>query len=280
MARLTCIYCNNVISRSDTKCPYCGAETESSIKKFTAVREADIENNKTLLAALNKSRRKQVISLVCATLALVILSALLFKFVTPSTAKTILFVVLVLAYAVCLGVGIKSIRKNSAERRELNARLDGLSHDIIFDCEEVEPYKMINDVKSMPNEGCYKEGLQQIAFKVSITNGSANKREFTLVDEFFAKNDQFGYHVRLNADGISMEDCKLVPFFGHHEESNKVFEPPLYKDGFQKIVLRPHDSISGWVAFYVDPKAKDLELLFADDYVMMKNPALADDNAG
>ena len=280
MARLTCIYCNNVISRSDTKCPYCGAETESSIKKFTAVREADIENNKTLLAALNKSRRKQVISLVCATLALVILSALLFKFVTPSTAKTILFVVLVLAYAVCLGVGIKSIRKNSAERRELNARLDGLSHDIIFDCEEVEPYKMINDVKSMPNEGCFKEGLQQIAFKVSITNGSANKREFTLVDEFFAKDNKFGYHVRLNADGISMEDCKLVPFFGHHEESNKVFEPPLYKDGFQKIVLRPHDSISGWVAFYVDPKAKDLELLFADDYVMMKNPALADDSAG
>ena len=280
MARITCIYCNNVINRSDTKCPYCGAETESSIKKFTAVREADIENNKTLLAALNKSRRKQVISLVCATLALVILSALLFKFVTPSTAKTILFVVLVLAYAVCLGVGIKGIRKNSAERRELNARLDGLSHDIIFDCEEVEPYKMINDVKSMPNEGCFKEGLQQIAFKVSITNGSANKREFTLVDEFFAKNDQFGYHVRLNADGISMEDCKLVPFFGHHEESNKVFEPPLYKDGFQKIVLRPHDSISGWVAFYVDPKAKDLELLFADDYVMMKNPALADDSAG
>ena len=280
MARLTCVYCNNVISRSDTKCPYCGAETESSIKKFTAVREADIENNKTLLAALNKCRRKQVISLVCATLALVILSALLFKFVTPSTAKTILFVVLVLAYAVCLGVGIKSIRKNSAERRELNARLDGLSHDIIFDCEEVEPYKMINDVKSMPNEGCFKEGLQQIAFKVSITNGSANKREFTLVDEFFAKNDQFGYHVRLNADGISMEDCKLVPFFGHHAESNKVFEPPLYKDGFQKIVLRPHDSISGWVAFYVDPKAKDLELLFADDYVMMKNPALADDSAG
>ena len=272
MARLTCVYCNNVISRSDTKCPYCGAETESSIKKFTAVREADIENNKTLLAALNKSRRKQVISLVCATLALVILSALLFKFVTPSTAKTILFVVLVLAYAVCLGVGIKGIRKNSAERRELNARLDGLSHDIIFDCEEVEPYKMINDVKSMPNEGCFKEGLQQIAFKVSITNGSANKREFTLVDEFFAKNDQFGYHVRLNADGISMEDCKLVPFFGHHEESNKVFEPPLYKDGFQKIVLRPHDSLVGWVAFYVDPKAKDLELLFADDYVMMKNP--------
>lgn len=280
MARLTCVYCNNVISRSDTKCPYCGAETESSIKKFTAVREADIENNKTLLAALNKSRRKQVISLVCATLALVILSALLFKLVTPSTAKTILFVVLVLAYAVCLGVGIKGIRKNSAERRELNARLDGLSYDIIFDCEEVQPYKMINDVESMPNEGCFKEGLQQIAFKVSITNGSANKREFTLVDEFFAKDNKFGYHVRLNADGISMEDCKLVPFFGHHEESNKVFEPPLYKDGFQKIVLRPHDSLVGWVAFYVDPKAKDLELLFADDYVMMKNPALADDNAG
>ena len=78
----------------------------------------------------------------------------------------------------------------------------------------------------------------------------------------------------MNADDIEMEGCKLVPFFKHHEESNKIFEPPLYKDGFQEVVLRPHDSIVGWVAFYVDPKAKDLELLFADDYVMMKNPAL------
>lgn len=280
MARLTCVYCNNVINRSDKKCPYCGAETESSFKKFMVAREAEIENNKTLLMALSKNRRKQVISLVCASFALVILSVLLFKFFTPPTGKTIIFVALVLTYAVCLAVGIKGIHKNNTERRELNARLDGLSHDIIFDCEEVQPYKMINDVKAMPNEGCFKEGLQQIAFKVSITNGSAKKREFSLVDEFFAKNDQFGYHVRLNADGISMEDCKLVPFFQHHEESNKVFEPPLYKDGFQKIVLRPHDSIRGWVAFYVDPKAKDLELLFADDCVMIKNPALADDNAG
>ena len=239
MARLTCVYCNNVISRSDTKCPHCGAETESSIKKFTAAREAEIENNKTLLTALNKSRRKQVISLVCASFALVI-----------------------------------KIRKINTECRELHSILDGLSHDIIFDCEEVQPYKMINDLKHMPNEGCFKEGLQQIAFKVSITNGSAKKVEFRLVDEFFAKDNSFGYHVRLNADGIEMEGCKMVPFFEHHEESNKVFEPPLYKDGFQEVVLRSHDSISGWVAFYVDPKAKDLELLFADDYVMIKNPAL------
>lgn len=280
MARLTCVYCNNVINRSDKKCPFCGAETESSFNKYMMAREAEIENNKTLLTALSRNRRKQVICLVCASLALVILSVLLFMFATPSTGKTIIFVVLALTYAVCLAVGIKGIHKNNAERRELSACLDGLSHDIIFDCEEVQPYKMINDAEHMPNDGCFKEGLQQIAFKVSITNGSPQKREFSLVDEFFAKNDQFGYHVRLNADGIRMEDCKLVPFFQHHEENNKVLEPPLYKDGFQKIVLRPHDSISGWVAFYVDPKAKDLELLFADDSVMIKNPAPADDNGG
>lgn len=274
MARLTCVYCNNVISRSDTKCPHCGAETESSIKKFMTAREAEVENNKTLLAALNKSRRTQVIGLVCASIALVILSVLLFKFVTPSNARMIIFAVLVLAYAVCLVGGIRKIHKNKAECRELHSNLDGLSHDIIFDCEDVQPYKMINDLVRMPNEGCFKEGLQQIAFKVSITNGSSKKVEFRLVDEFFAKDNSFGYHVRLNADGISMEDCKMVPFFEHHEESNKVFEPPLYKDGFQNIVLRPHDSIVGWVAFYVDPKAKDLELMFADDYVMLKNPVL------
>lgn len=30
MARLTCVYCNNVISRSDKKCPYCGADVMGS----------------------------------------------------------------------------------------------------------------------------------------------------------------------------------------------------------------------------------------------------------
>ena len=127
MARLTCVYCNNVISRSDTKCPHCGAETESSIKKFTAAREAEIENNKTLLTALNKSRRKQVISLVCASFALVILSVLLFKFVTPSNVRMIIFAVLVLAYAVGLVCGIRKIRKINTECRELHSILDGLT---------------------------------------------------------------------------------------------------------------------------------------------------------
>jgi len=273
MARITCVYCNNVINRSYTKCPHCGAETESSIRKFTASRDVEIETNNSLLKALNKNRRIQVVGLVCASIALVVLSALLFKFVPAGTARMIIFAVLVLAYVVCLVGSIRKINKIKAECRELHNRLDALSHDIIFDCEEVQPYKMIND-SNMDNEGCFKEGLQQIAFKVRITNGSSKKVKFTLMDEFFAKNDTFGYHVRLNADDISMEDCKLVPFFKHHEESYKIFEPLLYTDGFQNIVLRPHDSIVGWVAFYVDPKAKDLELLFADDYVMIKNPAL------
>ena len=73
-----------------------------------------------------------------------------------------------------------------------------------------------------------------------------------------------------------MEDCTLVPFFEHHEENNKVFEPPLYPEGFREIALRPHESIAGWVAFYVTPEAADLELLFADDHVTVKNPLIED----
>ena len=192
MARLTCVYCNNVINRSDKKCPFCGAETESSFNKYMIAREAEIENNKTLLTALSRNRRKQVICLVCASLALVILSVLLFMFATPSTGKTIIFVVLALTYAVCLAVGIKGIHKNNAERRELSACLDGLSHDIIFDCEEVQPYKMINDAEHMPNDGCFKEGLQQIAFKVSITNGSPKKESFLWSMSFLPKTISSG----------------------------------------------------------------------------------------
>ena len=272
MARLTCIYCNNVIKRSDTKCPYCGAETESSIRRFAEARKAETENHKELLKKLNNIRRKLVISLVFASFALAILSILLFMFIRPLIVKIVIFVALVLAYIYCLIKGIKDINRNDAESRELHDRIDGLSHNIIFDCEDVQPYRMINDVEQIDNEGCFKKGFQQIAFKVSITNGISHKIEFKLVDEFFGKDNKFGYHVRLNADGVRMEDCKLKPFFEHHEENNRIFEPALYTEGFQKIVLRPQESIVGWVAFYVTPEATDLELHFADDYVMMKNP--------
>lgn len=272
MARLTCIYCNNVIKRSDTKCPYCGAETESSIRRFAEARKAETENHKELLKKLNNIHRKFVISLVCASFALVILSILLFMFIRPLIVKIVIFVALVLAYIYCLIKSIKDINRNDAESRELHDRIDGLSHNIIFDCEDVQPYRMINDVEQIDNEGCFKKGFQQIAFKVRITNGISHKIEFKLVDEFFGKDNKFGYHVRLNADGVRMEDCKLKPFFEHHEENNRIFEPALYTEGFQKIVLRPQESIVGWVAFYVTPEATDLELHFADDYVMMKNP--------
>lgn len=274
MARLTCAYCGSVIKRRDTKCPHCGAETESSIIKFMKAREAETENHKSLLEDLRRKRRKLVISLVLASAVSVILSVLLFILVSPTTARTVIFALLVTAYAICLVTAIKGIRKNYSECCELNARLDGLSHDIIFDCEEVQPYKMINDVETMNNDGCYRAGLQQIAFKVRITNGSSKKTELTLCNEFFAKNEKFGYHVWLNADGVRMEDCTLVPFFEHHEENNKVFEPPLYPEGLREIALRPHESIAGWVAFYVTPEAADLELLFADDHVMVKNPLI------
>ncbi len=273
MARLTCRYCGNVIKRSDTKCPNCGAETESSIIRFMEARKTETESHKELLNNIRDIRRKRVIGLVCASFAFVMLSVLLFLFAREMTAKIIIFVVLVLAYVFCLVAGIKEINRNNAESRDLHDRIDGLSHNIIFDCEEVQPYKMINDVGEIDNDGCFKEGLQQIAFKVSITNGINHKIEFNLTDEFFGKDNKFGYHVRLNADGVRMEDCKLVPFFDHHEENNKIFEPALYTEGFQKIVLRPQESIIGWVAFYVTPGATDLELLFADDYVMMKNPS-------
>ena len=135
---------------------------------------------------------------------------------------------------------------------------------------------MISDT-TMTNEGCYKKDFQQIAFKVSITNVSGRKISFTLNDEFFADANDLGYHVRLNADGVRMEGCTLAPFFDHHEENHKTFEPPLYTKGFRKVVLRPQESIVGWVGFYLTPEAKNLELLFADEYVILKNPALEGD---
>lgn len=272
MARLICTYCGNTINRSNRKCPYCGAETETSIKKFLDAREAENENNKELLKKLTSARRKRIIALVAASVALVILSVLLFQSNMPVMAKGLIFLVLAAAYVVCLAIGIKDILKTNAECDELDDRIGGIARIIIFECEEVQPYKMISDSENVPNEGCFREGLQQMAFKVSITNVHNRSINFQLTDEFFAKTTNFGNHVRLNADGVRMEDCKLVPFFSHHEENNKVFEPPLYKDGFQKVVLRPQESIVGWIAFYVTPDAKDLELLFADNYVMIKNP--------
>lgn len=276
IARFTCVYCHNVINRGDTQCPHCGAETASSLQKFMEMRNAETEHCKTQLKAIDSRRRHRVIGIVCAFLAVVMLSVLLFLLAGQKSVKNITVAALALAYAVYLVAGIKDIHKNDAERRELYKRISGLSDNIIFNCEDVELYKMISDT-TMTNEGCYKKDFQQIAFKVSITNVSGRKISFTLNDEFFADANDLGYHVRLNADGVRMEGCTLAPFFDHHEENHKTFEPPLYTKGFRKVVLRPQESIVGWVGFYLTPEAKNLELLFADEYVILKNPALEGD---
>ena len=272
ITRFTCAYCNNIINRGDTQCPYCGAETASSIKKYMEIKKAEAEQCKTRINSLDKKRTYSIIGLVCALLAVVILSVLLFRFVGQSTVKTIVFTVLVLAYAVCLVTGIKGILKNADERHALYKRITGLSGNIIFSCEEVQLYKMIND-SPVTNEGCYKEGFQQIAFKVGIKNESGHKLVFTLNNEFFKEANEFGYHVRLNADSVQMEDSRLFPFFDHHEADHKNLEPPLYTKGFNRITLLPQESLVGWVGFYLPPEAKNLELLFADEYVLLKNPA-------
>ena len=151
--RFTCAYCNNIINRSDTQCPYCGAETASSIKKYMEIKKAEAEQWNTRINGLDKKRKHCIIGLVCTLFAVVILSVLLFRFVGQSTVKTIIFTVLILAYAVYLVTGIKGIIKNYDERRALYKRITGLSGNIIFSCEEVQLYKMIND-SPVKNEGC------------------------------------------------------------------------------------------------------------------------------
>ena len=152
IARFTCVYCHNVINRSDTQCPHCGAETASSLQKFMEMRNAETEHCKTQLKAIDSRRRHRVIGIVCAFLAVVMLSVLLFLFAGQKSVKIITVAALALAYAVYLVAGIKDIHKNDAERRELYKRISGLSDNIIFNCEDVELYKMISDT-TMTNEG-------------------------------------------------------------------------------------------------------------------------------
>ena len=117
--RFTCAYCNNIINRSDTQCPYCGAETASSIKKYMEIKKAEAEQCNTRINGLDKKRKHCIIGLVCTLFAVVILSVLLFRFVGQSTVKTIIFTVLILAYAVYLVTGIKGIIKNYDERIDI-----------------------------------------------------------------------------------------------------------------------------------------------------------------
>ena len=81
--RFTCAYCNNIINRSDTQCPYCGAETASSIKKYMEIKKAEAEQCNTRINSLDKKRTYSIIGLVCALLAVVILSVLLSFSVIP-----------------------------------------------------------------------------------------------------------------------------------------------------------------------------------------------------
>ena len=270
MSRLTCSYCGSTINRSDTKCPYCGADIKETVM-------ANINAEEKIEEEIQKKKdklKKEKLTLMIAVSIIAFAFILSMMFIESTMwNKIILIISLVILFLIGLRQ-TKKLNSISKEIYELNKNKSE-NNNLLLYCEETEIYKVTFNLSNSLDNHVAREGFDQIAFKVKIYNPSNHTNNFTLYDGFFASSDpKFNSnHVSLSADGVRAEECDLDNSSMYQVEENKNFDPILYKKGFQDITIKPHESIVGWCAFYVPKGARKLELSFQNEVLVIDNPA-------
>ena len=261
MSRLTCSYCGSTINRSDIK------ETVMANINAEEKIEEEIQKKKDKL----KKEKLTLIIMVCIIAFIFILSMM---FIDSEIWRKI---ALAISLVILFLIGLRQTKKlNSISREiyELNKNKSG-NNNLLLYCEETEIYKVTSNLSNGPDNHVAREGFDQIAFKVKIYNPSNHTNNFMLCNSFFASsNANFNSnHVSLSVDGVRAEECDLNNSFMYQVEENKNFDPILYKEAFQVITIKPHESIVGWCAFYVPKGARKLELSFQNEVLVIDNPA-------
>lgn len=232
---LKCKYCGSGITKRTTKCPNCGADLTDVIEEDLKKQKEEFDKRKEHIAnEYNKVSKKMSVVFISMGLFIVFIFIVvgfsIFKFTDGHTSK-------------------------SAEKVTVEVKEQGKANLFVISCEEVEEYNMIADFNGY-TDGIKKDGYQQLAFHIKMTNTSNKKIEFFFDDLEFV----------LLADGVQMKNSTVVenPHF-RHEENGKKFE-------VLPTSIAVDATIDGWVGFYVDPKAKELELKIDNVTIKMDNP--------
>jgi hypothetical protein len=232
---LKCKYCCSGITKRTTKCPNCGADLTDVIEEDLKKQKEEYDKKREHIAnEYNKVSKKMSVVFIGMAVVFILIFAIvifsMFKYTDKHSAK-------------------------SAEKVTVELKEQGKSSLFVISCEEVEEYNMIADFDGY-TDGIKKDGYQQLAFHIKMTNTSKEKIEFFFDDLEFS----------LLADGVQMKNSTVVdnPHF-RHEENGKKYESLPTSIGVDA-------TIDGWIGFYVNPNAKELELKIDNVTIKMDNP--------
>lgn len=230
---LKCDYCKSVVKEGKTKCPHCGSNLTTAYEKRDKEKAKLLKENQQIL----KERTKGVIDATSKSFGI-------FRIVS--------FLIMLSAIGAIIYIGTKSanleipvIDSKKEEKQqvlELNDTAKLKNKEIIVDKYEAYEYK--TDIKSFTTD-IAQEGYQQMAFHIKEKNISKEK---------ITSDSQVT--INLLADGIQMEHS------GVKCDKNIMIQNDMCKTfkNFNLSFIVPGGTYDGWIGFYVDKKAKKLEL--------------------
>lgn len=233
---LKCKYCGSRVTRMDRNCPNCGADITDVLEEDNKKRKEEIDKKREQIAEeYNKVSKKMSIAFI----GVGVIILLIFGLIIYSVGKV-----------------ASSTKKDNEKIIESFINEQAKGKEFIVSCEEIEEYNMVADFNGY-TDSVMKEGYQQLAFHIKLTNITDKKLDFFLDDIDFV----------LLADGTQMNESSVLEnTHFRHEENGKKFET-LSRS------VAANASIDGWIGYYVKKDAKELELRVKNIVIKMDNPA-------
>lgn len=241
MKLIKCEYCGSRIDKNDRVCPSCGANVADTIEKHYEEEEREIEEKFKKNVAMNRAMiasqsRKVYIIFAAVALFIVIITIGIFSSIYEFSSVK----------------GTKKYESTSIKVDQEDVKYDQFS----IACDNVENYVIVADHNGYDTD-VEKKGFQQLAFHIVVTNLTDKTISPYSINDFV-----------LLADGVQMKHCGVeanIPF--SHEVNGKEFDK-------LQTVIASGASVKGWIGFYVDTTAKELELRLDNKTIMkIENPA-------
>lgn len=249
---LQCEYCRHLITEKDVKCPNCGANCSSIIKKY---KEEQIAEEKAQEEKMNAERTAQ------QEQAKKNVKAVALGFGITSLVPIILFIVTVIFIVVIVAANSFRFNHNSGSSKET---VTGTIEDSIEELDgytiSIDKYEFYEYSHKTFTDCNTKKDYQRIAFYLTVENTSDKA-----MDTYFLSRDIV---MKANNEVVSSSSLRASDHFCDVVSGKEEYT----KLGGSKLLA--HDKVSGYVGFEVPKNAEKIKFIINDDKVIeIDNPA-------
>ena len=243
---LECEYCGVSITEDTVKCPNCGANCSSTVKKYKAQKEKErqekFERNKVYGKEISNDLEQAFVKPVVVMVAIVI------------------FVITISLFLHIVFRKNPNSESSTSEKTDIQENVKvgfnelAETKEYTFILDQYELYEYQSD--KFPAQYNTPAGYQKVAFHFQYKNTSKNAY-------------QLGYEgVTLKADGYKVETAELETGMFETAVVGKDHYPE-----FNATIIKPGDKFQGYVGFLVPKDKKELQFSFKDVTIEMNNPA-------